>query len=456
MSITLYDHQIEAVQNVRESMRNNQRVLLQAPTGMGKSVMAAYMIAASQAKGKRSAFIVPRVQLMAQMSGTFRQFGIFHSYVASGMPFAENALTHICSLQTLVKQMDYIRPDVVFCDESHWGADMMDRVNRHFRQRGVYIVGLSATPAMQNNFGMGDWYDDMVTAPSIRWLIDNKYLADYKLVQPSIKMPKGCLGGDPIDEWEKHAEGRLTMGFCRDKAHGYAMAELFTRYGIPAAFIESDTPADERKRLIKAFAAGDIKVLFNVYLCQMGFDLASQIGRVVNVRCMLDLQPTGSLTTQMQKNGRALRYDAAGEAVIIDLAGNSYPENHGFPCADREWVLDTADVHKRDVEYREKTLSLINCKNCYKPSKVGNTHCPYCNTKFVVDGKKIREVDGKLVVVTPEMLRAEHEAAERERKNKRMEQGKAQTIEDLRRIAAERGYKKGWVYQTAKAKGIKK
>lgn len=452
--IKLHDHQAEQIERVRESMRGHKNVLLQCPTGGGKSVMASYMIASSREKGRKSAFVVPRVDLMKQMSNTFQDFNIPHSYVASGMRFNPRAGVHICSLQTLVKRTDDIKPDVVFCDETHWGADLMARIIKWCRDRGIWVIGLSATPAMQNNYGMADWYDDMVQGPSIRWLIDNKFLSDYRLVQPSIKMPKGCIGGDPIDEWEKHAGGRRTVGFCRDKAHGYAMAELFNKYKIPAAFIESDTPDDERKRLIAAFASDELKVLFNVYLMQMGFDLASQIGRAVNVRCLLDLQPTGSLTTQMQKNGRALRYDEGGEAVIIDLAGNSYPENHGFPCADREWVLDNGDMHKRDVEYRERMLSLINCKNCYKPSKVGGTHCPYCNTKFVVDGKKIKEIDGRLVVVTPEMLRAEHEAAEREAKNKRMEQGRAQTLDDLRRIAAERGYKPGWVWTQAKLKGI--
>lgn len=452
--IKLYDHQAAQVKALRETMREHKRVLLQLPTGGGKSVLASYMIASSQQRGKNSAFVVPRIDLIKQMSHTFGQFNVRHSFVSADGFFNAKSLTHICSLQTLIKRAGSISPDVVFIDECHWGFDLTEKLVRYYSEQGAYVVALSATPARNDNKGMGDLYDHMVTGPSVRWLIDNKFLSDYRLVQPSIKMPKGCIGGDPIDEWEKHAENRLTIGFCRDKAHGYAMADLFNKYKIPAAFMESDTPDDERKRLIAAFADGDIKILFNVYLFQMGFDLASQVGRPVNVRCMIDLQPTGSLTTQMQKNGRALRYDPAGEAVIIDLAGNSYHENHGFPCADREWILDNSDQHQRDVEYRGRTLSLINCKSCYKPSKVGNTHCPYCNTRFVVDGKKIKEIDGRLVVVTPEMLRAEQEAVEREAKAKRREQGQAKTLDDLRRIAKERGYKPAWVYQMARVKGI--
>lgn len=453
--IKLYDHQIDQVERLRLSMRDNRNVLLQLPTGGGKSVLASYMIAASQAKGRKASFVVPRIDLITQMGNTFKDFDIKHSFVAQNLPFNGRAQTHICSLHTLVKQLDAINPDVVFLDEVHWGSDLIDKVIKDSREKNRFVVGLSATPAMQNNYGMGDWFEDMVQGQSIRWLIDNKFLSEYALVQPSVKMPKGCLGGDPIDEWEKHAGGRLTIGFCRDKAHGYAMADLFNKYKIPAAFMESDTPKDERRRIISAFADGDIKILFNVYLAQMGFDLASQIGRKVNVRCMLDLQPTGSLTTQLQKNGRALRYDDGGHAVIIDLAGNSYHENHGLPCADREWLLDTGDMHKRDVEYRERTMSLITCKSCYKPSKIGSTHCPYCNTRFVVDGKKIKEVDGQLVVVTPEMLKAEKQAEETLAKTKRTEQGQAKTIADLQRIAKDRGYAAGWVHQMARVKGIK-
>jgi hypothetical protein len=40
-------------------------------------------------------------------------------------------------------------------------------------------------------------------------------------------------------------------------------------------------------------------------------------------------------------------------------------------------------------------------------------------------------------------------------KNERMEVGKAKTIDDLFKIQRERGYKKGWVFQMAKVKGIR-
>jgi len=452
--ISLYPHQQAQIDEVRQAMRHHKAVLVQAPTGSGKSVLAAAMISSAREKKSRAAFVVPRIDLMRQMANTFKEFDINHSYVAAGQPFNQHAYTHICSLGTLINRLDEINPDVVFLDEAHYGAATIDRVIKHFKQRGIWIIGLSATPARQDNFGMGDWYDVMVQGPSIRWLIDNKFLAEYAIVQPSVQMKKGQIGGDPVEEWIKHAGDRLTIAFCRDKAHGQRTADEFTRAGIPAAFMESNTPQDERRRIIEAFADGHVKVVTNVYLCQMGFDLASQIGRKVNVRCLLDLQPTASLTAQMQKNGRALRYDPAGHAIIIDLAGNSYEHNHGYPCADRNWTLDTSDQHKRDVEFRERNISLTTCRHCYMPSKIGPMHCPHCGTMFVVDAKKVRVVDGQLVVITPEMLKRDEQIADMAVKSKRQEVGKAKTMEDLRRIQVARGYAPGWVYQMARVKGI--
>jgi hypothetical protein len=59
----------------------------------------------------------------------------------------------------------------------------------------------------------------------------------------------------------------------------------------------------------------------------------------------------------------------------------------------------------------------------------------------VAKPKVVKQTDGELAEIT---------AIKRE---KRQEVGKARSIEDLKRIAEERGYKIGWVYQQLRIKG---
>lgn len=455
-TMILHEFQEKLISDVRQAMRHTRGVLLQSATGSGKSVMASAMIAAAREKKSRAIFTVPRRELLKQMDNTFNDFQIPHSFAAAGKTYNKFAHTHIAMLGTIQKRIEELNPSVVFIDECHYGGVTLNSLIKWLKEKRIFYIGLSATPARLDNFGMGDWFDHMVQGPSIRCLIDNKFLSEYALVQPSVKLGKGQIGGNPVDEWARHSGGRLTVAYCRDKKHGKITVDQFTAAGVPAAFMESNTPADERRRIIEQFADGKIKVIVNCQLLQMGFDLASQIQRKINVRCMLDLQPTQSLTAQMQKNGRALRYDPDGHAVIIDLAGNSYEHNHGYPCADRNWTLETVDQHKKDVEFRERNISLMTCKACYRPARIGPMHCPYCGVMYDTTGKKVKEVDGKLVVITPEMLKADKVAADNESMGKRQEVGRARTIEDLQRIATERGYARGWVFKQAQIKGIYK
>lgn len=71
--------------------------------------------------------------------------------------------------------------------------------------------------------------------------------------------------------------------------------------------------------------------------------------------------------------------------------------------------------------------------------------CPYCGYD---NGKTKAELEAD------EKAELERITAEN-RKRKRMEAGRARTLEDLQRIAKERGYAKPWVYVQCKIKGIK-
>ncbi|NKW09462.1 DEAD/DEAH box helicase family protein [Ochrobactrum tritici] len=94
----------------------------------------------------------------------------------------------IASIQTLQKRLDwYGTPDLYIPDEAHHaGAATWAEVIDTYRQGGAKIVGLSATPERLDGEGLGKWFDRMVVGPSTAWLIEQGYLAPYRLFAPSM------------------------------------------------------------------------------------------------------------------------------------------------------------------------------------------------------------------------------------------------------------------------------
>jgi len=94
---------------------------------------------------------------------------------------------------------------------------------------------------------------------------------------------------------------------------------------------------------------------------------------------------------------------------------------------------------KRD---REAAPSVKVCPSCFATSISTAQVCRECGHVFAPqERRELQQVDGELV-----------EMAARQRKR---EQGNAQSLDDLRQLAQQRGYKRGWaerVYQARLAK----
>ncbi len=448
-----------------DSMRaGNRAVLLQAGTGSGKTVIASSLVQRAQAKNSGTWFVVPRRELLLQTMKTYQKFGISSGFVAAGYKdtYSKNK---ICSMETLVRRLDTLKPPkLAIIDETHVGAVSLDTLVAWLLSHGSYIIGLSATPWKLSGKGLGCWYDDMVCGESIRWLIDNKRLSEYRAFAPSapdlssIKTSggdyakgeldnymrnDGVLVGDAVSHYKKHAMGRLNIAYGVSIAHSQMIADSFNSAGIPAAHLDGKTPDDEKRRIIKAYANRELLVLSNCELLTYGFDLAAQVNKDVTVESMSDLRPTKSLALQMQKWGRVLRMKD-DPAIIFDHANNIM--EHDLPCSDRLWTLEGRKKKKgHGVEPTIPVKQCSNCFRCHQPAPV----CPSCGHVYPIISRKMEEEEGELEAVDPEKLAAMKAI-------KKQEVGRARTMNELRRIAKERGYKPAWVFQMAKAKRITK
>jgi DNA repair protein RadD len=106
-SSRLRDDQAFALDELRRAVGSGcRRVMMQAPTGFGKTVLSAAVVESAQAKGKRVLFTVPAIALVDQTVEAFwaqgvRDIGVIqanHSMTDWSKP------VQIASVQTLQKR----------------------------------------------------------------------------------------------------------------------------------------------------------------------------------------------------------------------------------------------------------------------------------------------------------------------------------------------------------------
>lgn len=450
MSISLYPHQDQFIRDLRLAMMTADSVLGQAMTGFGKTVVASAIAHSATSKGKRVIFTVHRGNLMDQTARTFREFGIPHTFIAAGTRYEDHHQVAVASINTLTRRLERIpAPDLLVIDEAHLAlAATWAKAINFYRERGTKILGFTATPRRLDGRPLSDLFDRLVLGPSPRWLIDNGFLSDFRAFAPSevdltgVKKKMGdydlaaleaavnkpSLTGDAARHYLKLAKGTRALAYCVSIKHSESVAAHFNEQGIPAAHIDGTTPRAEQRRIIGAFADGEIHVLCNVDLLTTGFDLSAQAGREVPVETIIGLRPTASVALHLQMLGRGLRRKPY-PAIFLDHAGNL--KRHGFPDDEWEWTL--AGQPKRGKPEKATDAVTRHCPECHALHRPAPT-CPECGHEYPVQSRRIEQVDGTLTEIR----------ADDRRLQARREQSACRSLEDLKDLAAARGYSQKW------------
>lgn len=431
------DDQIPTQSALRGAFASGRRsILLQGATGFGKTVLAAAICEGALAKGRSVIFSTPRIQLNRQAENTFAEFGLTD--------------VHVSTKQTLLRR-DW-QCDLMIDDEAHYGMSdaWIEKLRQHLA-RGGWLLGLSASPVA----GMSKIYQDVVKGPSVSWLMEHGHLSRYRAFGPTTPdlsqvpivagdyqksslaetMNKSVVTGDAVRSWLQLAKGKRTVGYCVSRQHSRDTVAQFLASGIRAEHIDGNTPQDERDRIINRFADRETEWLGTVGLVTLGFDMSSQVGRDVPIEAMQDLAPTRALPRHVQKLGRVIRKKDY-PAIIIDNAGNL--SRLGFPDDDFEFSIETGTTRKA-----QSALAVSICKFCFAAFKTAPT-CPYCFAERELTPREIEIREGEL----RELERVQ--AA----KVKRVEQGMARDIDSLAMLAAQRGFKSGWLVHMAKHRNL--
>lgn len=436
-----------------EFQNGKKRTCIVSPCGSGKTVIMAWMSSQAKLKGNNVLFAVHRQELIDQSSETFQALGISHGIIAAGTPMNIAEKIQIASIQSVIRRIDKINaPQIIILDEAHHAtASTWRKLLKTYPE--AFVIGLTATPARMGGQGLGDIFESLIMGPSVKELIEWGNLSPYRYYSPPVAvdfsdlhvkygdyvqsevalcMDKSEIIGDLIAQYKKLAPCARAVCYCASIEHSQHTADMFRLAGIPALHIDGETKDIVRKAAINDFKVGKIKILCNVDLISEGFDVPA-------MEAVILARPTQSLTLYIQQAMRAMRIDKSNPdkvAIIIDHVGNVY--RHGLPDEDREWTLESK---KKKKVIRE--ISLKQCPKCFgahRPQAV----CPYCQHVYQVAEKaEIDERAGELA-----------EIIDVQKKEKKMEVGRARNVVTLEQIAMQRGYSPRWVKKMCEVKKI--
>lgn len=444
----LRGYQKTVIEKLRDRLASGKRrPVIQAPTGAGKTVIAAELVNLARQKRKRVIFAVPSLSLIDQTIERFMQNGIFDVAVMQGQHELTDASqpVQVCSVQTLARRQIPL-VDLVIVDECHQMFKLYDDWMNRPEWQNIPFIGLTATPWARGMGAQGRW-DDLLVCTTTAELIADGTLSDFKVFAPAhpdlsgvqlqhgdykvdqlgAAMDKRELVADIVTTWLEKGENRPTICFAVNRAHAKSIQLQFESVGVKAAYLDGFSDLEERGKAFRAFKAGEVKVLCNVGVLTTGFDS--------DVRCIILARPTKSEILYTQMIGRGLR-QAPGKDHCLILDHSDTTLRLGFVTDLSKHELDDGTARRNAAE-RQKPLPK-ECPQCtfLRPPRV--KECPSCGFKPEVKSRITCE-DGDLYEIT------------RDRKIKggkrQHTMGEKQAFySELLLYAHLRGYKSGWAY----------
>ena len=426
--IGLRPYQQRAIDMLADSFRNRHKApVLVAPTGSGKTRLAAAICERAVNKGNHVLFLAPRRGLVFQTSDSFRELGIDTVMIMAGEDYDPRHMVDVASIDTLVARIgkDYItnalqsvkKSTIIIVDEAHTSvskarADILNAVKAGEYGHGKLLIGLTASPCVAGGGGLGGVYDDLLVPVSMHELIDGGYLAkpryfaapkpdlsgvkvtagEYKQDDLGDVFADSVLMGDVLTNWEKIARNTTTVIFTPTRANAAELVDRFNRAGYASEYVDANTKDPVREQIYHRLQTGQTKCLMNVGIVSMGVDIPA-------IQTVVMATATKSIAKWMQAIGRALRPSDGKEcAYIIDHGGMTIDQNMG-PVEDIvDWSLDEKEkiqdrVLKRKKERKEpKEITCSACSTVFKSRR----DCPSCGLAMKQPGEPLEFYEAEL------------------------------------------------------------
>ena len=350
--IRLYDYQAEMKERIDTAFRSYQSVMVQMPTGTGKTVLLSEVVKSEERRMKNPCvwIVVHRRELVEQIRETLDTMLSSPSSTSDAITslLSDNSRIKVMSIQWLSKHYQEMEesPSLIVIDEAHHAVaktykEVMDTFSEAKK------LGLTATPCRLTRRGFTDLFDVLLMSWSAKRFIaiGRLSLYDYMSIKADSEDQRRILGltkrgadGDfSLKEMSekldvrpsikrlcetvlRYATDKKGITYAIDITHAEHIAEEYRRHGIMAVAISSKTPLTERKAIIERFKGtgmGDRND--KPYYASLG--LTKPLGETLSADYKADVRDK---TLEQTNDIQVL--------VNVDLFGE------GFDCPDVEFI----------------------------------------------------------------------------------------------------------------------
>lgn len=373
----LRDYQVAGIEAIRAAIAaGRRRICVVAPTGSGKTKLAAFMVRQARRNLKKVAFVCDRINLIDQTSRVFDLEEIPHGVIQGDhyrrVPWER---VQVCSIQT-VGRRKWPEANLIVIDECHSMSKTVK--DKMAAEPDTIFIGLTATPFTK---GMGKLYEAMVNVATTNELIERGFLAPYRIYaarEPDMtgvpivggefdvrETSKRALAvvGDCVAEYLKHGQDKKFICSAVDTAHVQELERQFMAAGVITRAYTYREDDVERAEVVEEFRRPDssIRGLITVTAASKGFDVPD-IGVVIMARPL-----SNSLAEYIQLFGRGLRISPGKDAcIVLDHSGNSerFWDQWTRFFAEGCLELDRGRQPKKKANGGVKEVKPVKCPTC--------------------------------------------------------------------------------------------
>lgn len=253
----LRPYQAKAVRQITTSLKEGRRPLCYAPTGGGKTEIAAgVFLKAFQMGARKLLFVVHTRVLHTQTVARLAGYGV-----------------DVVTISALLLAPDLYKDAQLVCfDEAHHlqGSEWRNAVALF--DPGCGIFGLSATPYVSM---LAELFDERIIAATVQSLVKGGFMVPVQFKKRSDAFVMGMAPGDKIDGalgYAAHYLGKQAIHFEPEIELCETAAAKYTELGISCGVVHQKTSPVIRDTLIRRFRDSEIQVLISPVLLAEGFD----------------------------------------------------------------------------------------------------------------------------------------------------------------------------------------